>query len=102
MGGSIYGRRMYDVMRYWDDDQPDWDAVDRDFATAWRATPKWVVSRTLESVGSNTTLVDDARIRCGDRAHEYLLALRRDEGYRCGRDVHQSGKTPAVSLGEVA
>lgn len=57
--GIIYGRRMYEVMRYWDDDQPDWDAVERDFAAAWRATPKWVVSRTLESVGPNATLVRD-------------------------------------------
>ena len=35
--GAIYGRRIYEVMRYWDDDQPDWDAVARDFAAAWRA-----------------------------------------------------------------
>ena len=55
----IYGRRMYEVMRYWDDDQPDWDAVERDFASAWRAKPKWVVSRTLGSVGPNATLVRD-------------------------------------------
>ena len=32
--GSVYGRRMYEVMRYWDDDQPDWDDVVRDFAAA--------------------------------------------------------------------
>jgi len=59
LAGVIYGRRMYDVMRYWDDDQPDWDAGDRDFAAAWRATPKWVVSRTLQSVGPNATLIRD-------------------------------------------
>ena len=57
--GIVYGRRMYEVMRYWDDDQPEWDAVARDFASAWRAKPKWVVSRTLESVGPNATLVRD-------------------------------------------
>ena len=57
--GIIYGRRMYEVMRYWDDDQPDWDPIARDFAAAWRARPKWVVSRTLESVGPNATLVRD-------------------------------------------
>ncbi len=44
-------------MRYWDDDQPDWDAGDHDFAAVWRAKPKWVVSRTLKSVGANATLV---------------------------------------------
>jgi dihydrofolate reductase len=59
LAGAIYGRRMYEVMRYWDDDQPDWDDVGRDFAAAWRATPKWVVSRTLKSVGPNATLVRD-------------------------------------------
>ena len=59
LGGIVYGRRMYEVMRYWDDDQPDWDDVEHDFAAAWRATPKWVVSRTLESVGPNATLVRD-------------------------------------------
>jgi dihydrofolate reductase len=59
LAGMIYGRRMYEVMRYWDDDQPDWDAGDHDFAAVWRAKPKWVMSRTLESVGSNATLVRD-------------------------------------------
>ena len=24
--GSVYGRQMYEVMRYWDDDHPEWDA----------------------------------------------------------------------------
>ena len=57
--GSVYGRRMYEVMRYWDEDLPDWDAEERDFATAWRSQPKWVVSRSLKSVGPNATLVAD-------------------------------------------
>ena len=57
--GSVYGRRMYEVMRYWDEDQPEWSAEDRDFATAWRSQPKWVVSRSLKSVGPNATLVSD-------------------------------------------
>jgi dihydrofolate reductase len=57
--GSLYGRRMYEVMRYWDEDQADQDEVGRKFAAAWRAKPKWVVSRTLKSVGPNATLVDD-------------------------------------------
>ncbi len=57
--GSIYGRRMYEVMRYWDEDRPEWDAEERAFAAAWRNQPKWVVSRALKSVGPNATLVDD-------------------------------------------
>ena len=58
LAGSVYGRRMYEIMRYWDDDQPEWDAADREFAAAWRSQPKWVVSRSLKSVGPNATLVD--------------------------------------------
>jgi dihydrofolate reductase len=57
--GSVYGRRMYEVMRYWDEDHPEWTPELRDFATAWRSQPKWVVSRSLTSVGSNATLVED-------------------------------------------
>jgi dihydrofolate reductase len=57
--GIVYGRRMYEVMRYWDEDLPDWDAEERDFAVAWRSQPKWVVSRSLKSVGPNATLVAD-------------------------------------------
>src|SRR5688572_30516077 len=57
--GSVYGRGMYEVMRYWDDDRPEWGAEERDFAAAWRNQPKWVVSRSLKSVGPNATLVAD-------------------------------------------
>ena len=58
LAGSVYGRRMYEVMRYWDDDHPEWSADEREFAEAWRGQPKWVVSRSLKSVGPNATLVD--------------------------------------------
>ena len=57
--GLVYGRRMYEVMRYWDEDVPDWNAHERDFAAAWRSQPKWVVSRSLKSVGPNATLVEE-------------------------------------------
>jgi dihydrofolate reductase len=57
--GSVYGRRMYEIMRYWDDDLPDWDAQDHAFAAMWRSQPKWVVSRSLKSVGPNATLIGD-------------------------------------------
>jgi dihydrofolate reductase len=55
--GSLYGRTMYEIMRYWDGDEADQEEVGREFAAAWRAKPKWVVSRTLKSVGPNATLV---------------------------------------------
>jgi dihydrofolate reductase len=57
--GMVYGRRMYEVMRYWDEDRPDDDAEEHDYAAAWRSQPKWVVSRSLKSVGPNTTLIED-------------------------------------------
>jgi dihydrofolate reductase len=57
--GMLYGRRIYEIMRYWDDDLPDWDTEERDFAAAWRSQPKWVVSRSLESVGPNASLVQN-------------------------------------------
>jgi dihydrofolate reductase len=59
LAGCLYGRRMYEVMRYWDEEQPEWGTVEHDFAAAWRAQPKWVVSRSLKSVGANATLVSD-------------------------------------------
>ena len=55
--GFLYGRRIYEVMRYWEQDQPDWDEGDQKFAQIWRSKPKWVASRSLTSVGPNATLV---------------------------------------------
>lgn len=55
--GSVYGTRIYELMRVWDEDRPEWDAERREFAAAWRRQPKWVVSRSLKSVGPNATLV---------------------------------------------
>jgi dihydrofolate reductase len=57
--GCLYGRRMYEIMRYWDDDRNVENAEDHDFATAWRSKPKWVASRSLKSVGPNATVVED-------------------------------------------
>lgn len=59
--GSIYGPRLYELMSYWDsdawnqDDRPQDDL--RAFAEAWRAMPKWVVSKSLKEVGPNATLI---------------------------------------------
>ena len=35
--GFLYGRRIYEVMRYWEQDQPDWDEGDQKFAQIWRS-----------------------------------------------------------------
>jgi len=59
LAGCVYGRRTYEIMRYWDEDLPEWDAEELDFAAEWRSQPKWVVSRSLKSVGPNATLVQN-------------------------------------------
>ncbi|GIV63543.1 MAG: deaminase reductase [Bellilinea sp.] len=56
--GSVYGRRMYEIMRYWDDDYPEWGVDEKAFAAAWRNQPKWVVSRSLKVAGPNTSLIE--------------------------------------------
>jgi dihydrofolate reductase len=59
LAGSVYGRCMYEIMRYWDEDLSEWVTEERDFAAAWRRQPKWVVSHSLKSVGPNATLIAD-------------------------------------------
>ncbi|WP_145950308.1 dihydrofolate reductase family protein [Paenibacillus sp. Y412MC10] len=58
LAGCLYGRRMYENMRYWDEDHLEWDAPEREYAAAWQSKPKWVVSRTLKSVGPNASLIE--------------------------------------------
>ncbi len=87
--GLIYGRHMYEIMRYWDEDLPDWDAEDREFAALWRSRPKWVVSRTLQSVGSNATLVAD----------DFENVIRRLKTELAG-EIHVGGPVLAQSLTE--
>jgi dihydrofolate reductase len=72
LAGLLYGRRMYEIMRYWDDDLSEWGAVERDFAAAWRSKPKWVVSRASKPVGPNATLIEgdlDAVVRALKAQH---------------------------------
>jgi dihydrofolate reductase len=57
--GCLYGRGLYEIMRYWDEDLPDWEPDEHEFAAAWRSKPKWVVSRSLKSVGPNATVIAD-------------------------------------------
>jgi len=58
LAGSVYGRRTYEIMQYWDEDLPDWDAGDHEFAKVWRSMPKWVVSRSSPPLGPNATLLE--------------------------------------------
>lgn len=68
LAGSIYGRRIYEIARYWDEDRPEWGADEHAFAAAWRRQPKWAVSRSLRSVGPNATLIGDGMVEAAVRA----------------------------------
>jgi dihydrofolate reductase len=87
--GLIYGRRMYEIMRYWDEDSPDWDTEDREFAAVYRSQPKWVVSHSLKSVGPNATLV----------ANDFEKVIRRLKAELAG-EIHVGGPALAQSLTE--
>jgi dihydrofolate reductase len=87
--GLLYGRRTYEIMRYWEEDLPDWDAEDREFAAVWRGRPKWVVSRSLKSVGPNATLV----------ANDFEAAIRRLRAELAG-EIQVAGPAVAQSLTE--
>lgn len=54
---ALCGRRMYQTMSFWDlMDLAVAGDVERDFALAWRDTPKVVFSTTLREVGPNASL----------------------------------------------
>jgi dihydrofolate reductase len=60
VGTYLYGRRMYEVMRYWETahaltDQPSFM---QDFAKIWRAADKIVYSKTLETASSARTRIE--------------------------------------------
>ena len=84
--GSVYGRHVYEVMRYWDD-HPDWDAAEHAFAAAGRNQPKWGVSRALRSVGPNARLIAD----------DLAGAIRALKAERDG-EIEVAGPTLAHSL----
>ena len=60
IGTSLYGRRMYETMRVWEDD--DWlddePAVVREYAAIWRDADKVVYSTTLDTVSTARTRIE--------------------------------------------
>jgi dihydrofolate reductase len=60
VGTHLYGRRMYEVMVYWEtaDTRPDQPAFVRDFAQIWQAADKIVYSKTLETASSARTRIE--------------------------------------------
>ncbi|MFN4204701.1 MAG: dihydrofolate reductase family protein, partial [Tabrizicola sp.] len=88
--GSLYGRRLYELMRYWDEDQPGWGPDEAAFAAAWRRQPKWVVSRTLTEVGPTATLLG------ADLEAEVRALKSAQEG-----EIEVAGPTLAADLGDL-
>jgi dihydrofolate reductase len=75
-GEAVMGRVMYGVMDYWDlvdIDDPTTSAVEREFATYWRQTPKHVVSRGHPALRANADLVEGDVI-------EFVRALKAGDG----------------------
>lgn len=90
MGGSLYGRRMYELMAgYWPTAQDDPGATPamKAFARIWAATPKIVFSSTLDHVDRNSRLVR------GDAIAE-VARLKAEPGF----DMDVGGPTLAASL----
>src|SRR3569623_1146655 len=60
VGTYLYGRRMYEVMSYWETAQAvtDKPTVEQDYALIWRSADKIVYSRTLEAVSSARTRIE--------------------------------------------
>jgi len=62
VGTYLYGRRMYEVMIYWETAQTlaDQPPLIHDYAQIWQAADKVVYSRTLETVSSTQTRIERA------------------------------------------
>ena len=92
--GSIYGPRLYELMSYWDGDGWDQDSRAQDdlraFAEAWRAMPKWVVSKSLKEVGPNATLIGE----------DFETAIRKVKAERDG-EIEVGGPKLAASLSKL-
>jgi dihydrofolate reductase len=84
----LFGRRMYEVMSYWDTvgDDPNVEEVEREFAHLWSQKLKIVFSSTLESINGN------ARFAESDLEEE-IARLRSQPG----RDIAIGGATLAAS-----
>lgn len=86
---SLYGRRMYEIMRAWDtwDQNPGASDIEVEFARAWQKVEKVVFSTTLTEVGPNARLVR------GD-VEAAVSALKAEPG----GDMEVAGPTLAASF----
>jgi dihydrofolate reductase len=87
LGGHFMGRRLYETMAYWDEDDPDWRATEHDFAGVWRPLPKVVYSTTLDAVEGNARLASEVD-------PEEIAAMKREPG----KDLEVGGATLAATF----
>jgi dihydrofolate reductase len=92
-GAQLCGRRLYEVMTYWEtaDEDPSISEVELEFARIWKKMPKVVFSTTLETVEGN------ARLASGGVAEE-VAELKEQPG----KDVAVGGAglaTTCMKLG---
>jgi len=96
IGTYLYGRRMYEVMRYWEtastgNGEP---SAGQEFAKMWQATDKIIYSRSLENVSTARTKLE----------REFDPAVIRRMKADASRDIAVSGPTiagQAMKLGLV-
>jgi dihydrofolate reductase len=96
IGTYLYGRRMYEVMRYWEtastgNGEP---SAGQEFAKMWQATDKIIYSRSLENVSTARTKLE----------REFDPAVIRRMKADASRDIAVSGPTlagQALKLGLV-
>ena len=91
VGCHVFGRRLYETMRYWEsiDDDSDVSEPEREYARIWQEIPKYVVSNSLSSVPDGYTLLD------GDLEDELESLSRRHDG-----EISVGGPTFAGTLFE--
>src|SRR5262249_22977766 len=71
IGTYLYGRRMYEVMRFWASAPTGGEGVGSAYARIWQAADKIVYSRTLTGVGTPRT---ELRAGCDPAAVRALVA----------------------------
>ena len=62
VGAQFCGRRLYEVMLYWEtaEENPSAAEYELEFARIWKPLPKIVFSKTLDSVEGNARLAGDS------------------------------------------
>jgi dihydrofolate reductase len=58
VGTQLLGRRMYEILRYWETPDDDIPPVEQAYAELWQAADKVVFSTTLETVTTERTRLE--------------------------------------------